>query len=117
MKSISGVLMDRLPGRVLGALYRNGVSTLEELSACPEEHVRCGIGIGAKTMSEIRSFLRSTGRGFAPPRDFKGCECALCTTYRKRRLPWPRLTLNEVREDDRPLPENVLPFRPTRNPR
>jgi hypothetical protein len=100
----SGVLMDRLPNRVLGALYRNGVSTLEELCSCPEEHVQCGRGIGKKTMSEIRPFLESVGRGFARPRGWEGCQCPVCVFLGERRRA-------RRAGADRPLPANVLPFR------
>jgi hypothetical protein len=110
----SGVLMDRLSNRVLGALYRNGVSTLEDLCACPEKHVQSGVGVGKKTMSEIRPFLESVGCGFAPERDWKGCGCAVCRAHEERRRARPRLDLSDlwpglVREL---AGGNVLPFRP-----
>jgi hypothetical protein len=101
----SGVLMDRLPNRVLGALYRNGVFTLEDLCSCPEEHAGCGRGIGKKTMSEIRSFLESIGRGFARPRGWEGCRCPVCVSQEDRRRA-------RRSGDDRPFPNNVLLFRP-----
>jgi hypothetical protein len=111
MRSVSGVLMDRLPNRVLGALYRGGVSTLEDLCSCPEDHVRGVMGIGEKARGEIRLFLKSVGRGFAPERSWDGCRCTV-HVYRERERRVRHASL-----DDRPLPENVLPFRPTRSPR
>lgn len=99
----SGVLMDRLSNRVLGALYRGGVFTLEDLCACPEEHVRCIVDVGKKAMSELRSFLRSMGRGFAPPRDWTGCGCPPCAFH--------EAAFQRMKAAG-PLPPNVLPFRP-----
>lgn len=107
----SGVLMDRLPNRVLGALYRGGVDTLEELCACPEEHVRCIVDVGKKAMSEIRSFMESIDRGFAPERSWEGCGCPACVGHEERRRAW------RAKRNDRPLPDNVLPFRPARGAR
>ena len=109
----SDVPMDRLSNRVRGALYRGGVSALEELCACPEEHVRCVTDIGAKAMSEIRPFLKSVGRGFAPPRSWEGCQCPVCVFLEERRRARPRLDLSGlwpglVRELGG---DNVLPFR------
>lgn len=102
----SCVRMDRLPNRVLGALYRGGVDNPEKLCACPEEHVRWIVDVGKKAMSEIRSFMESIGSGFAPERSWEGCRCPACVGHEKRRRAW------RASHDDRPLPANVLPFRP-----
>jgi hypothetical protein len=109
-----GVPLDRLPNRVVGALYRGGVETHEDIVACPEDHVRCINGIGKGAMNEIRSLLASEGRWFAPPRSWKGCGCPACVHEAERMKGLPRIDLSDL------LPglvrelggDNVLAFRP-----
>ena len=109
-----GVPLDRLPNRVVGALDRGGILTLEDLVACPEDHVRCIVGVGPGAIGEIRALLASEGRGFAPPRSWKGCGCPACVHEAERMKGLPRLDLSDlwpglVRELGG---DNVVPFRP-----
>src|ERR1017187_2188159 len=108
-----GVPLDRLPNRVVGALYRGGVLTLEDLCACPEDHVQCIVGVGKAAISEFCLLLGSHGSAFAPPRSWKGCECPACVHEAERMKGLPRLDLSDlwpglVRELGG---DNVLAFR------
>lgn len=54
-------LEDALPRKPINILRRNGIRTVSELLACSDIEIASMEGVGKKTISEIREFIRKMG--------------------------------------------------------